>query len=177
MAGDRRVDRGHGHRVSAPRSRDTPLLGFLNTIEGHTVDWMPEPSLACPSCGVQDIQILVQVPGYRLSRCRQCGTEFESDPSANDSPDACPTSSGLSPGTDAVKWTRVVWFFERGQDTIRLHAAYDEDSDGVVVTVTWAPGRQQQTRFPDIAAFREWLHAFETALIEDAWTREGRRSD
>jgi hypothetical protein len=125
----------------------------------------------CPSCRAQDIQILVQVPGYRLSRCRQCGTEFESDPSATDSPDAFPTSSRLSPGSDAVKWTKVVWFFERDQDTIRLHAAYDEDINEVIATVTWAPGRQQQTRFPDIAAFRAWLQAFETALIEDAWMR------
>src|SRR5207249_1752111 len=67
----------------------------------------------------------------------------------------------------------TVWFFERGQETIRPGGSFDNDSAEVVAMMTSSDRRRDQARFDSVSAFREWLHAFQAALAEDRFTRQG----
>jgi hypothetical protein len=67
----------------------------------------------------------------------------------------------------------MIWLFDRGQEHIRLHTAYDNDAKEFVAIVTWSDGRRDQTRFDTVAAFGDWLHAFEIALEEDRFRQQG----
>ena len=67
----------------------------------------------------------------------------------------------------------MVWFFEREQESLRLHTAYDNTTKEFVATVTWSHGRSDQTRFSSIDAFRDWLEKLEAALGQEEWKREG----
>jgi hypothetical protein len=67
----------------------------------------------------------------------------------------------------------MLWFFERGPDTLRLHTAYDNEMKEFVATVLWSHGRRDETRFATIDAFRDWLKAFEATLEEERWESHG----
>lgn len=67
----------------------------------------------------------------------------------------------------------MVWLFDRGTETIRLHTFYDNATNEFVAVVRWSSGREEETRFDTVAAFRDWLHAFEAALEEDQFTQQG----
>jgi hypothetical protein len=68
----------------------------------------------------------------------------------------------------------MVWFFERGQETIRLVVTYDSATKELVATVMWSHGRENQTRFATVDAFGEWLTLFEADLDKDQWKPDGR---
>ena len=67
----------------------------------------------------------------------------------------------------------MVWFFEREQESLRLHTTFDNTTQEFVATVTWSHGRSDQTRFSSIAAFRDWLKKLEMSLEEGDWRRDG----
>jgi hypothetical protein len=67
----------------------------------------------------------------------------------------------------------MVWFYERGQESLRLHTAYDNDSHEFVVRVTWSHGRTDETRFSNLRAFRDWIEAFERTLDHEQWKNDG----
>jgi len=41
---------------------------------------MLEPSLSCPVCREQAIQVIVQVPTFQVCRCARCGARFTLNP-------------------------------------------------------------------------------------------------
>jgi hypothetical protein len=67
----------------------------------------------------------------------------------------------------------MLWLFDRGHETIRLHTFYDNSTRQFVAVVTWSDGREEPMRFETARAFRDWLQAFETALEEDRFTQQG----
>ena len=67
----------------------------------------------------------------------------------------------------------MVWFFERDQERLRLHTAYDNDTKEFVATVVRSQGRHDQTRFSSLNSFRQWLQAFEASLEREQWKPDG----
>ena len=67
----------------------------------------------------------------------------------------------------------MVWFFERNQESMRLITAYDNDTKEFVATVMWSHGRDDQTRFASLDAFRNWLTSLEDSLAREHWRSTG----
>ena len=67
----------------------------------------------------------------------------------------------------------MVWFFERGVQSVCLETRYDNDTAEYVAIATYPDGRQESERFVDADQYRLWLQAWETTLEAEHWTRRG----
>ena len=67
----------------------------------------------------------------------------------------------------------MLWFFERGQKSLRLETRYDNATSEFVVMVRYPDGREQSERFAEGDACRRWLEAFEQNLAVQDWIGRG----
>ena len=67
---------------------------------------------------------------------------------------------------------RMLWFFRRQEESLRLETRYDNKASEYVAVVRWPDGRQQTEQFTKGEAFRAWLAAFEDALDGEFWSRD-----
>ena len=67
----------------------------------------------------------------------------------------------------------MIWLFERDAESLRVETLYDNKTSEVVVTVHWPDSRTQSFRFPDLAACRTWLLAWERSREGERWARNG----
>jgi hypothetical protein len=65
----------------------------------------------------------------------------------------------------------MLWFFERGQQSVHLETRYDNETEEYVAIATYPDGRQEAERFKDAGLFRGWLEAFEKTLEAEQWVR------
>jgi hypothetical protein len=71
--GASQTDYQHGRRATS----NIEVSGFPESA--HRLQQfvsVPEPSLRCPACRAQAIQIIVSVPGFQSLRCRICSARF-----------------------------------------------------------------------------------------------------
>ena len=66
---------------------------------------------------------------------------------------------------------RMVWFFARGEETVRIETRVDSLSGEYVLDVARPGGEVQTERFSDRDAFQERLQVVETELQRDAWVQ------
>jgi len=64
----------------------------------------------------------------------------------------------------------MLWFFERGEESLRLETRYDNDTAEFVASVRWPDGREKVERFTELEEFRRWLVAFDHAIEAERWT-------
>ena len=67
----------------------------------------------------------------------------------------------------------MIWFFERGQEAIRIETRYDKDANEYVATIHWPNGRSESARFTSNASFQARLSALERQLAADHWRQSG----
>jgi len=64
----------------------------------------------------------------------------------------------------------MLWFFDRGDECLRVETRHDNDTSEFVATVDYPDGSQRVERFGTVGDFRDWLIAFERLLREERWT-------
>lgn len=67
----------------------------------------------------------------------------------------------------------MLWFFEKGDEHLRIETTYDPATGAFAVTVYKADGTQHAERFADEMAFDTRLTALERQLLADHWTPRG----
>jgi hypothetical protein len=67
----------------------------------------------------------------------------------------------------------MVWFFERGDDEVRVEARYDRIAAEYLVVQDPGDGTQHVERFADAASFRAGLLNLEQQFPTGEWTRRG----
>lgn len=66
----------------------------------------------------------------------------------------------------------MVWFWERGSESIRLETCVDDKTREYLVILRWPNGKRQTERFPDLASFRVRLATLEEQLEGDHWKHQ-----
>jgi hypothetical protein len=67
----------------------------------------------------------------------------------------------------------MVWFFSRGNDSVRVETRFDNTSREFVLDVTW-PGRPPETeRFNDLGVFQSRVLAVEAQLEAESFAQVG----
>jgi hypothetical protein len=64
----------------------------------------------------------------------------------------------------------MIWFFERGNKSLRVETRDDKATAEYVLVVPRPDGGQQIERFKETVAFRKRLEALETQLAAEHWT-------
>jgi hypothetical protein len=67
----------------------------------------------------------------------------------------------------------MIWFFERGKETLRIETRYDRETTEYVAALHYPDGREQEQRFPTLEEFGRWLRATESRLQLERWTSPG----
>ncbi len=67
----------------------------------------------------------------------------------------------------------MVWFFQRGDASVRLETRYDNETAEFVVNVKWLDGRENTERFTDREEYRLRLVALENSFEIERWVRRG----
>jgi hypothetical protein len=67
----------------------------------------------------------------------------------------------------------MLWFFERGRESIRLETRYDNESSEFVGFIRHPDGREETLRFPEAEKFHAWLVTLEQTLKMEHWVNHG----
>jgi hypothetical protein len=67
----------------------------------------------------------------------------------------------------------MVWFFERGSDSVHIETRYVDDSREYVLVMYWPDGVEKVERFGDSSSFRRRLEAIEEQLQREQWRPRG----
>lgn len=67
----------------------------------------------------------------------------------------------------------MLWFFQRGDEYLRIETTHNRNSGAYALTVYRADGTQEMEMFVDQAAFESRLEALERQLVADHWTPKG----
>ena len=67
----------------------------------------------------------------------------------------------------------MVWFFARGNDSVKVETRFDNSSREFVLEVAWADRPVQAERFTDLAAFQKRVLAVEARLEAESWAQVG----
>jgi hypothetical protein len=67
----------------------------------------------------------------------------------------------------------MLWFFQRGDEYLRIETTRDRDSGAFALTLYRADGTQEMEMFVDQATFESRLEALERQLVADHWTAKG----
>jgi hypothetical protein len=67
----------------------------------------------------------------------------------------------------------MLWFFQRGDESLRIETTHDRASGTFALTVHRPGGTQDTEVFADQAAFEKRLEALELQLVADHWTPNG----
>jgi len=112
---------------------------------------MPEPSLTCPSCGSQDIEIITALPTPDLCRCRRCGMRFVVSGNQDQPQDQSPSTEAADvPPPPRFDRAVAVWRLDARNGLVALSEAQDLRSDVRVVrndlATVYAVVRQTKVR-------------------------------
>jgi hypothetical protein len=69
---------------------------------------------------------------------------------------------------------RMIWFFHRGAEEIRLETEYDSTAGDYVAVLHHADGTQHTDRFSNEHAFRRYLLDFERRSVTERWEHDRR---
>lgn len=75
---------------------------------------------------------------------------------------------------DADTDDRMIWFFHRGTEEIRLETKYDSAAGDFVAVLHYPDGTQHADRFSDEHAFRTYLLDLERRLLRERWRQDRR---
>ena len=64
----------------------------------------------------------------------------------------------------------MIWFFERGEEVVRLVTRYDQASQEYSVAIEWMDGRSEKEAFTDLSAFQTRVLSLERQLTSEHWT-------
>jgi hypothetical protein len=78
-----------------------------------------------------------------------------------------------SAGLQFVEIDRMLWFFQRGNEHLRIETTHDRTSGAFSLTVHMTDGSSLTETFPDQAAFEQRLEVLEEQLTADRWTAKG----
>jgi hypothetical protein len=67
----------------------------------------------------------------------------------------------------------MIWFFARGQESLRVETRYDQNTTEYVAVVRHPDGREHERRFSAIEEFALGLRAIESWLQLEQWTADG----
>jgi hypothetical protein len=67
----------------------------------------------------------------------------------------------------------MVWFFARGNDSVRVETRFDNTSREFVLEVAWANRPLETERFKDLSAFQARVTAVEKQLETESWNQVG----
>ena len=67
----------------------------------------------------------------------------------------------------------MIWFFARGNDSVRVETRFDNSSREFVLEVAWADRPVQAERFTDLATFQKRVLAVEARLEAESWAQVG----
>jgi len=67
----------------------------------------------------------------------------------------------------------MLWFFQRGDEYLRIETTHDRESGAFALTVYRADGVRETELFGDQPAFESRLEALEQQLAADHWTPKG----
>ena len=67
----------------------------------------------------------------------------------------------------------MVWFFARGNDSVKVETRFDNSSREFVLEVAWADRPVQAERFTDLAEFQKRVLAVEARLEAESWAQVG----
>jgi hypothetical protein len=74
-------------------------------------------------------------------------------------------------GKDDASVPRMLWLFERNEQSLRLETQYDQKTSEYVVTVR-SGEREDQERFTSAGEFRAWLAMFEQRIEAQRWATQ-----
>jgi hypothetical protein len=67
----------------------------------------------------------------------------------------------------------MVWFFGRGNETVRVQTSFDNAAREYVLEVAWANRAPETLRFRDRAAFESRVISIEETLRKESWAQIG----
>jgi hypothetical protein len=67
----------------------------------------------------------------------------------------------------------MVWFFARGNDSVRVETRFDNSSAEYVLEIAWANRPVETERFKDQTAFQQRVTAIEARLEAESWAQIG----
>jgi hypothetical protein len=67
----------------------------------------------------------------------------------------------------------MVWFFARGNDSVRVETRFDNTSREYVLEVAWADRPVETERFSDVTAFQARVVDIESKLEAESWAQVG----
>ena len=67
----------------------------------------------------------------------------------------------------------MVWFFGRGNETVRVQTSFDNTAREYVLEVEWANRAPEKMRFRDRAAFESHVISIEETLRKESWAQIG----
>ena len=67
----------------------------------------------------------------------------------------------------------MVWFFARGNDSVRVETRFDNSTQEFVLDVAWANRPVETERFTDLKAFQDRVTAVEKRLEAESWAQVG----
>ena len=67
----------------------------------------------------------------------------------------------------------MVWFFARGNDSVRVETRFDNASREFVLEVAWGNRPVETERFKDLAAFQARVTEVEQRLEAESWAQVG----
>jgi hypothetical protein len=67
----------------------------------------------------------------------------------------------------------MIWFFERGDQAVKLETRFDRDGKDYVLTITWPDARTVTERYPSVDEFRTRVGALQRELDAERWTQRG----
>ena len=67
----------------------------------------------------------------------------------------------------------MVWFFARGNDSVRVETRFDNSSREFVLEVSWADRGLETERFTDLAAFQARVLTVEAQLEAGSFAQVG----
>ena len=67
----------------------------------------------------------------------------------------------------------MVWFFARGNDSVRVETRFDNTSREYLLEVAWADRPVETERFLDVTAFQARVVDIESKLEAESWAQVG----
>jgi hypothetical protein len=67
----------------------------------------------------------------------------------------------------------MVWFFARGNDSVKVETRFDNASKEFVLEVAWGNRPVETERFKDLTEFQQRVTAVEKRLEAEAWSQVG----
>ena len=67
----------------------------------------------------------------------------------------------------------MIWFFERGRESVRVEVRFDRATSHYTVTLKWGDGRVETERYATLDDFRRRVAALQERLEGDRWRQSG----